>query len=65
MSVGLHVSKTSRPNFTKSSAVLTVAMARSFSVDSGICCILVVLWTTSCFHMIVQAKATPIWRMPK
>ena len=43
--------------------VLTVVVARSSSDDNAIRYVLPVLWTTSCFHVIGQAKATPVGRI--
>ena len=43
--------KTTRPNFTKSSARLTCGRGLVSSDDNAICYVLSVLWMTSCFHM--------------
>ena len=45
--------------------MLTVAVARSFTDDNAIWCVLPVLWMTSCLPIIGQAKATPIGRILK
>jgi len=41
--------KTSRPNFTKFSVHVTRDQGSIFCCDSGVCCVLLVLWMTSCF----------------
>jgi len=41
--------------------MLAVAVARFSSDDNATCCEFLVLWMTSCFHIVDQAKAMPIW----
>jgi len=43
----------------------TVAVARFSSDDRAVSNALPVLWVTSCFHIIGQAKATPVGRILK
>ena len=45
--------------------MLTVAVARFFSDDRAVSNARPVLWMTSCFHIIGQAKATPVGRILK
>ena len=56
LSVRWHTSKTTRPNFTKFSVHLNVAVARFASDDNAICYVLSVLWKTSSLLIIGQAK---------
>jgi len=46
-----HISKNACLNFINFSNMLPVVVARSFSDDIALCCVLPVLWTTSCFHI--------------
>ena len=52
------ISKTTCPNFTKYSARNTVAMARCSSGINAMCHALLVLWMTSCFHIIIMRMPT-------
>jgi len=51
LSVRLHVSEIARPDFTKFSVMLLVAVDRPFSDGSAICYVLPVWWIMSCFHI--------------
>ena len=51
LSVCLHISETTCPNFAKF-CVSPVAVAWSSCDDSAICYVSPVLWMTSCFHII-------------
>jgi len=44
------------PHVQTSLYVLLVAMAWSFSDDSTISYVLLILWMTSCFHIVVQIQ---------
>ena len=60
------VSQNPRVQTSRSSVhVMAVAVARSYSHDSAICCLLPVLWMTSYLAVIFQAKATPAGRILK
>jgi len=52
LSVCLHISKTTRPNFTKYLCTLTVVVVRSSSGGLAIRYILPVLWTTPQFYYV-------------
>jgi len=45
--------------------MLTMVMARSSSNSNAMRYVLPVLWMTSCFHIMGQAKAPPIGRILK
>jgi len=45
--------------------MLIVVVAWSSSDDNAVCCVLPVLWMTSCLSIIGQAKAMPIGRVLK
>jgi len=47
-----HISKTTRPNFTKFSVHVTCGRGSISSDGNAIRCVLPVLWLTSCFHII-------------
>jgi len=58
LSVSSHISKTTCPNFTRNFPyMLTVAVARSSSIDSAIHYVLPVLWMMSCLPIVSQAKS--------
>jgi len=60
MYVRLHNSKAACPNFTKFSVHVNCGHSRSFSNDSAIHYVLLVLQMTSCLPIIGLAKATPV-----
>jgi len=51
LSVCSHISKTAWPNFIKFSVHVTCSLARSFSDGNAISYVRLVLWMTTCFHI--------------